>query len=76
MRASATLMHLFTRNPCLVHTALTRVPPMWRRLDAYIAGRTSVAGILTTPLGRTATALGERLPLGRPRTPRRETVNT
>ncbi|MCT9138647.1 geranylgeranyl reductase family protein [Streptomyces violarus] len=64
MRASGALMNLFTRNPGLVHTALTRLPPAWRRLDAYIAGRTSVAGIMTTPFARTATALATRLPRG------------
>ncbi|MET9377545.1 geranylgeranyl reductase family protein [Streptomyces sp. NPDC002992] len=58
MRASGTLMDLFTRNPGLVHTALTRLPPAWRSLDHYIAGRTSVAGIMTTPLARAAAALG------------------
>ncbi|MFH9008636.1 geranylgeranyl reductase family protein [Streptomyces afghaniensis] len=62
MRASGTLMNLFSRNPGLVHTALTRLPPAWRRLDAYIAGRTTVAGIMTTPLARSATALATRLP--------------
>ncbi|MFG3250382.1 geranylgeranyl reductase family protein [Streptomyces sp. NPDC048187] len=72
MRASDSLMRLFSRNPGLVHTALTRVPAMWRRLDAYVAGRDSVAGIMTSPLGRTALALGDRIPLGRPRTPQRE----
>ncbi|WP_327295846.1 MULTISPECIES: hypothetical protein [unclassified Streptomyces] len=45
-------------------TALTRLPPAWRLLDAYLAGRTSVAGIMPTPLTRTATALALRLPLG------------
>ncbi|MGW7433391.1 geranylgeranyl reductase family protein [Streptomyces sp. NPDC054861] len=58
MRASRTLMDLFTLNPGLVHTALTRVPPAWRSLDQYIAGRTSVAGIMTTPLARAAAAVG------------------
>ncbi|NYV75306.1 hypothetical protein HW445_13445, partial [Streptomyces sp. UH6] len=53
---------LFTRNPGLVHTALTRLPPAWRRLDAYIAGRTSVAGIMATPLVRGASTLAARLP--------------
>ncbi|MDQ0746036.1 flavin-dependent dehydrogenase [Streptomyces africanus] len=62
MRASGTLMNLFARNPGLVHTALTRLAPAWRRLDAYIAGRTTVAGITTTPLARSATALATRLP--------------
>jgi geranylgeranyl reductase family protein len=61
MHASDTLMHLFTRSPGLVHTALTRLPPAWRRLDAYIAGRTSVAGIMTTPLIRGACAAASRL---------------
>ncbi|MFE0801341.1 geranylgeranyl reductase family protein [Streptomyces sp. NPDC058812] len=65
MRASGTLMNLFARNPGLVHTALTRVPPAWRRLDAYIAGRTSVAGIMALPMARGATALATRLPRAR-----------
>ncbi|MFH9817115.1 geranylgeranyl reductase family protein [Streptomyces sp. NPDC017230] len=69
MRASGTLMDLFARNPGLVHTALTRLPPAWHRLDAYVSGRTSVAGIMTTPLARTAAALATRLPLGSARTP-------
>lgn len=68
MRASSTLMDLFSRSPGLVHTALTRVPPAWRRLDAYIAGRTSVAGIMSAPSARTATAVANRLPLGAQRT--------
>ncbi|WP_079277663.1 geranylgeranyl reductase family protein [Streptomyces sp. CB03234] len=63
MRASGTVMNLFIRNPGLVHTALTRLPPAWRRLDAYIAGHTSVAGIMTTPIARAATAVGTRLPV-------------
>ncbi|GAA2253857.1 hyaluronate lyase [Streptomyces ruber] len=62
MRASATLMNLFARTPSLVHTALTRLPPVWRHLDAYISGRSSVAGIMATPLARTAAALGAALP--------------
>jgi geranylgeranyl reductase family protein len=65
MRASSTLMNLFARNPGLLHTALTRLPPAWRCLDAYIAGRTSVAGIMATPMARGATALANRFP--RPR---------
>jgi hypothetical protein len=69
MRASSTLMDLFARRPGLVHTALTRLPPAWRRLDAYIAGHTSVAGIMITPFARTATTLATWLPLGPPRTP-------
>jgi flavin-dependent dehydrogenase len=64
MRASGTLMNLFAHHPGLVHTALTRLPPAWRRLDAYIAGRTSVAGIMTSPLARAA-ALASRLTTGR-----------
>ncbi|MEU6114343.1 hypothetical protein ABZ840_07340 [Streptomyces sp. NPDC047117] len=67
MRASGSLSHLFARNPGLLHTALTRVPPMWRQLDSYIAGHTSVATIMTTPLARTAAAVGTRLPLPRNR---------
>jgi geranylgeranyl reductase family protein len=65
MSASSALMDVFTRNPAVVHTALTRLPPAWRRLDAYISGRTSVAGIMTTPLGRAAAAIGVRIPAAR-----------
>lgn len=72
MQASSTLMNLFARNPGLIHTALTRLPPAWHRLDAYIAGRTSVAGIMNTPLARTAAALVRRLPCEPARTPSRE----
>jgi geranylgeranyl reductase family protein len=64
MRASRSLMDLFARRPGLVHTAVTRLPPAWRRLDAYVAGRTSVAEILSTPLARSAAALAARLPGG------------
>jgi flavin-dependent dehydrogenase len=64
MRASEVLMHLFTRSPGLAHAALTHLPPAWRRLDAYIAGRTSVAGIMATPLGRVTAGLATRLHLG------------
>ncbi|WP_320774482.1 hypothetical protein [Streptomyces sp. CRN 30] len=62
MRASARLMDLFSRNPGVAHTALTRLPPAWRRLDAYISGRSSVAEIMTSPFGRAAAALGDRIP--------------
>lgn len=62
MRASDSLMNVFAHHPGLVHTALTRLPPAWRRLDAYIAGRTSVAGIMNSPLARSAVALGNCLP--------------
>ncbi|WP_228992832.1 geranylgeranyl reductase family protein [Streptomyces sp. DH8] len=57
MRASSSLMNLFARNPALVHTALTRLPPAWRHLDNYLAGHTSVAGIMSSPFTRAAAAL-------------------
>ncbi|WP_228922755.1 geranylgeranyl reductase family protein [Streptomyces sp. DH7] len=63
MRASNSLMNIFARNPGLAHTALTRLPPAWRHLDTYLAGHTSVAGIMSTPFGRAAAALATRLPL-------------
>ncbi|MFD5161622.1 geranylgeranyl reductase family protein [Streptomyces hawaiiensis] len=62
MNASRSLMNLFTRNPGLAHAALTRVPPAWHQLDAYIAGRTSVARIMATPVGRATAMLAARLP--------------
>ncbi|MET9293130.1 geranylgeranyl reductase family protein [Streptomyces sp. NPDC003077] len=65
MRASAALMSVFARNPAFLHTALTRVPQVWRHLDTYIAGRSSVAQIMNTPLARVASAVGTRLPARR-----------
>ncbi len=62
MRASAALADLFIRNPALLHTALTRLPPAWRHLDTYIAGHSSVARIMNTPVARAAAALGGLLP--------------
>jgi geranylgeranyl reductase family protein len=63
MRASSTLMNLFARHPGIVHAAVTRLPPAWHRLDAYIAGRTSVAGIMAAPLAHNAASLATRLRL-------------
>lgn len=68
MHASRSLMEVFARSPGLLHTAVTRLPPVWRQLDAYISGHTSVAAIMNTPLARTALALGTRLP-GKPACP-------
>ncbi|QCD60176.1 hypothetical protein [Streptomyces hawaiiensis] len=62
MSASRSLVKLFTRNPGLAHTALTRLPPAWHHLDSCIAGRTSVARIMATPVGRATAALTARLP--------------
>ncbi|CAL9650869.1 3-(3-hydroxy-phenyl)propionate_3-hydroxycinnamic acid hydroxylase [Streptomyces sp. enrichment culture] len=76
MRASGTLMRLFSRTPGLAHTALTRLPWAWHHLDAYIAGHTTVAGIMATPLGRTAAALASRLPVPSPRTTEGEPVRS
>ncbi|MEU2794385.1 hypothetical protein [Streptomyces sp. NPDC007100] len=62
MHASATLASLFVRHPALVHTALTRLPQAWHRLDTYLAGHSSVARIMNTPFARFAAAVGTRLP--------------
>lgn len=62
MTASARLMGLFARHPAVVHTALTRLPPLWRHLDAYVAGHSSVDRIMRTPLARSATTVGALLP--------------
>ncbi|MEU0227511.1 hypothetical protein ABZ177_24585 [Streptomyces sp. NPDC006284] len=53
----------------MIHTALTRLPLAWRRLDANLAGRTGIAGIMTPPAARTAVALAARLPGRAARTP-------
>lgn len=61
MRAGGALMDLFSRNPRLVHTALTRLPPVWRRLDSYLAGGTGAARIMAAPFVGAATAVATRL---------------
>lgn len=54
MAASRQIMNVFTRRPGVVHTALTAVPPVWRRVDAYLGGDTTIPAPLGTPIARTA----------------------
>jgi geranylgeranyl reductase family protein len=54
MRASRRIMDVFTRRPGLVHTALTGVPPVWRRVDSYLSGSTTIPDLLGTRTARVA----------------------
>ncbi len=54
MRASRQIMDVFTRRPGLFHTALTGVPPVWRRVDSYLGGRTTIPDLVGTPVARVA----------------------
>lgn len=54
MRASRRIMDIFTWRPGVVHTALTAVPPVWRRVDAYLTGSTTIPALLGTPAARAA----------------------
>ncbi|KOX23942.1 hypothetical protein ADK67_19350 [Saccharothrix sp. NRRL B-16348] len=54
MRASRKVMDVFTRRPGIVHTALTAVPPVWRRVDSYLGGDTTIPALLGTPVARVA----------------------
>jgi geranylgeranyl reductase family protein len=54
MRASRQIMNVFTRHPGVVHTALTAVPPVWRRVDSYLTGTTTIPELLGTRTARTA----------------------
>jgi geranylgeranyl reductase family protein len=46
MRASRRIMDVFTRRPGIVHTALTAVPPVWRRVDSYLTGTSTIPDLL------------------------------
>jgi hypothetical protein len=54
MRASRRVMDVFTKRPGLLHTALTALPPVWRGLDSYIGGTTTIPALLSTPVARAA----------------------
>lgn len=54
MSASRQVMDVFTNHPALFHTALTAVPPVWRRVDSYLGGDTTIPAILGTPVARGA----------------------
>jgi flavin-dependent dehydrogenase len=54
MLASRQIMDIFTRRPGLLHTALTAVPPVWRRVDAYLTGATTIPALLGTRTARVA----------------------
>ncbi|MFJ7217952.1 geranylgeranyl reductase family protein [Amycolatopsis sp. NPDC098790] len=54
MRASRRVMNVFTRRPGLFHAALTGVPPVWRGVDSYLSGRTTIPELLGTPAARVA----------------------
>ncbi|MEV6715362.1 geranylgeranyl reductase family protein [Lentzea sp. NPDC051208] len=54
MLASREVMNVFTKRPGVVHTALTAFPPVWRRVDSYLGGDTTIPALLGTPIARTA----------------------
>lgn len=54
MLASRQVMDVFTRHPGVFHTALTAVPPVWRRVDSYITGSTTIPELLDTSAARVA----------------------
>lgn len=62
MRASRQVMDLFTRRPGVLHTALTAVPPVWRGVDAYLTGTTSIPELLGTRTARAALRAVRALP--------------
>jgi flavin-dependent dehydrogenase len=62
MRGSRQIMDVFTRRPGVVHTALTAVPPVWRRVDAYLAGTTTIPELLGTRTARAALSAIRILP--------------
>ena len=54
MLASRRVMDIFTTRPQVVHTALTSCPPVWRRVDSYLGGKTTIPALLGTPVARGA----------------------
>ncbi|MCT2581854.1 geranylgeranyl reductase family protein [Actinophytocola gossypii] len=62
MRASRQVMDIFTRHPGFLHTALTAVPPVWRGVDAYLTGTTSIPELLGTRTARAALTAVRAIP--------------
>ena len=62
MRASRQIMDIFTRRPGVLHTALTTVPPVWRKVDAYLTGTTTIPELLGTRTARAALTAVRVLP--------------
>lgn len=54
MRASRQIMDIFTRRPGVVHAALTAVPSVWRGIDGYLGGTTTIPELLGTRTARAA----------------------
>lgn len=54
MRASRRIMDVFSWRPGVVHAALTSVPPVWRRVDSYLGGATTIPALLANPAARVA----------------------
>ncbi|MBB3663573.1 geranylgeranyl reductase family protein [Prauserella sediminis] len=52
MTASEKLSAIFARRPGLVHTAVTRVPGVWRKIDDYLTGRAAIPDLVGGPLVR------------------------
>lgn len=61
MEASRQVMNVFSRRPGAVHTALTRVPPVWRMLDRYLSGDATIPVLLRHPVARLALKVAGRL---------------
>ncbi|WP_182545352.1 geranylgeranyl reductase family protein [Halosaccharopolyspora lacisalsi] len=52
MTSSEQVSRIFARHPALVHTALTRVPLVWSRVDDYLTGRATIPEVLSSRLVR------------------------
>lgn len=63
MRAGERLARIFGAHPGWVHTALIALPPVWHRVDDYLAGRRTIPDIVDRPAVRPAiTALAALSP--------------
>jgi hypothetical protein len=61
MGASRQVMNLFRRRPGVLHGALTRVPPVWRRFDRYLHGEATIPELMAHPAARAAARAADRL---------------
>lgn len=52
MSASEQVARIYWSRPALVHTALVRLPPVWRRVDDYLTGRKTIPEIVGNPVVR------------------------
>ena len=61
MAVSRQVLAIFERRPGVVHGALTRLPPVWRKVDRYMHGEATIPELASHPATRLALRAAERM---------------